>query len=153
MTTEHPAEKGKLTSWWDVPPGPLEEAGSFLNTALVTLHEVLVATRKEVHAVHQDLDKLTVSIGTLFTKVDNLMALVQIDDADLTTFASSVETQVTAINTAVGTISTYIASLQVPLADKAPLDAAVADLTAATGGLVALEPPAVVEPPVEPPVV
>jgi len=93
-------------------------------------------------------------------QLENIMALVQIDDADLATFASTVETEVAALvtaNTGIGDAVTvlqgYIQQLlagqvtPLPVADETAITTALTDLATnasaigtSVGNLDALEP-------------
>lgn len=82
----------------------------------------------------------------LTTRLEKIMALVQIEDTVLTHFATTVETEVAAIGTAVGVLQGYIAQLvagqgtPLPAADETALNQALTDLSASVGNLNALEP-------------
>lgn len=86
--------------------------------------------------------------NSIFREIGKLMALVQVDQTDLDSFAAAVETEVTAVGSAVSVLSAYIQQLvagqavPLPAADESAVSKALGDLSAAVSGLSALEPPA-----------
>lgn len=86
-------------------------------------------------------------LDRLLVNQEKIMALVKIEDGDLAAFAGAVQAQVATINSTVAELGSYISQLlanqatPLPDADETAINKALADLSAATGGLNALDAP------------